>query len=107
MLPLIMTTVMPMAMMPMGADCLSSSSMLSRSMKALSLSDHQRPATSKKTSWNRMKAQIAPFLISFLSVSFCMAPPPQAIGDQSFPRLVAMSSQTARMMMIQVTTNWT
>ncbi len=32
---------------------------------------------------------------------------PHAIGDQSLPRLAATSSQTASMMMIQVTTYWT
>ena len=32
--------------------------------------------------------------------------PPQAIGERSRPRLAAMSSQTARMMMTQVTTYW-
>jgi hypothetical protein len=46
-------------------------------------------------------------LEEFLEVSGFMCPSPHAIGDQSFPRLAAMSSQTARMMMTQVTTNWT
>ena len=31
----------------------------------------------------------------------------QAIGDKSLPRLAATSSQTARMMITQVTTYWT
>ena len=81
--------------------------MLSQSMKALSLIDRNSPATEKKISSSTMKPQMAPFLrvskVFQLASSFL----PYAIGDQSLPRLAAISSQTARMMMIQVTTNWT
>ena len=107
MLPLIMTTVMPSAMIPMGADCFSSSSMLSKSMKALSVTDRNSPAIEKKISSSTMKAQMAPCLRRSLRVSGVMSSLPQAIGDQRRPRLAAMSSQTARMMITQVTTYWT
>ena len=105
--PFTITMVMPMAMIPIGADCLSSSSMFSQSMKALSDRDRYSPATEKKISSSTMKPQIAPPASALESLPFCMVLFPHAIGDQSLPRLAAISSQTARMMMTQVTTNWT
>ena len=103
-----MITVMPMAMIPMGADCFSNNSMLSISMKALFDSDMNSPATEKKINSNRMNRQIAPRLRRVVRVTFVMVcSSGYAMGDQSRPRLTAMSSQTARIMMTQVTTYWT
>src|SRR6056297_2785298 len=75
-LPFTMTMVMPIAMMPIGADCLSSSSMLSTSIKALSLTEKNSPATEKKISSRMMKPQMAPFLRNFESFPACIFCPP-------------------------------
>src|SRR6056297_187793 len=71
-----MMIVMPMAMMPMGADCLNSSSMLSASMKALSLTARNSPAIEKKISSRTMKPQMAPLLRYFERVPACIVFPP-------------------------------
>src|SRR6056297_1156421 len=67
-LPLTMTMVMPIAMIPIGADCLSKSSMFSQSIKALSDKDRNSPAMLKKISSNTMKPQIAPLFSAVESV---------------------------------------
>ena len=61
----------------------------------------------KKISFSTMKPQIA-MLFNSLDSAICMVFIPfYATGDQSLPRLAAISSQTARLIIIQVTTNWT
>src|SRR6056297_85849 len=71
-----MTIVMPMAMIPIGADCLNSSSMLSASMKAFSLTERNSPATEKKISSRTIKPHMAPFLRNFERVPACIVFPP-------------------------------
>ena len=80
MFPLSMTMVMPSAMMPMGADCLSSSSMLSTSMNAVSEVDRKLPTVEKKISSRTMKPQMALCAISWRRVVACMDWPPS--GDR-------------------------
>ena len=84
-LPLIITMVMPRAMIPMGADCLNNNNMLSRSMNALSESDRNSPAMEKKINSRTMKPQIAPLPMKPLSVSLFMFKPSRNRGPQAAP----------------------